>query len=135
LRKPLTLKIPIPANEWMSANGRYSRHDRAGRTQRLRDRAVVHAYQARLPRLPRAHILALIAYPTRAIIDPANAYPTVKALIDGLCGDRHYKLLPDDSYRYLDGPDMRIDLDSPRPAKGWHNITFKITELSPGDAA
>jgi hypothetical protein len=70
-----------------------------------RDAGNVHAQQARLPRLPSAHIVAELRFTDRRRRDPHNFMPTIKAVVDGLVD---YGLLPDDSAAYLVGPDVRL---------------------------
>ena len=90
------LIIPIPPNEWLTANGRQHWREKARRTKQLRSRARLVAQGA--PELDRAEVLAVIRYPRNGRQDPANAAPTVKALIDG-CVDTG--MLPDDDAQHL----------------------------------
>ena len=59
--------------------------------------------------------------------DPANAYPAVKALIDGLVDAG---VLPDDDAAHLDGPDMRLGDPDPRLPTGHHRLTVNITDTT-----
>jgi crossover junction endodeoxyribonuclease RusA len=86
----------VPASLWLTANGREHWAKRASRTKVLRWHARVLALDAihtEGVRFRRADVLATIHYPTRRRQDPANASPTVKAMIDG-CVDAG--LLPDE---------------------------------------
>ena len=118
------LIIPIPPNEWLTANGRLHWRDKARRTKLLRSRARVHAADA--PELDRADVLAVIRYPRTGRQDPANSAPTVKALIDG-CVDAH--MLPDDDAKHL--PVLafqRGPVTDYRP--GWYVVELAFTEVT-----
>lgn len=119
----------MPAGmELLNANDRSGHW---GRRQRLTDALRVTAgwlaKQQRIPRLERAHILAVYQPPDRRKRDPANYYPSVKACVDGMVADAG--VLPGDDAAYLDGPDMR--LGEPFP-KG--RLVLHIREL-PADTA
>lgn len=118
------LTIDIPENEWLSSNGRYHHMEKARRTRRLRERAHWQARAARLPHLPRARVDAYIHGRTRGRMDPANAQPTTKALVDGLVDAG---LLPDDDSRHLDGPYEHRGSARPDMRPGWHRVTLIIT--------
>ncbi|RTE49353.1 hypothetical protein [Actinobaculum sp. 352] len=120
-----SLAIPIPASVWLSANDRRHYMDRARRTAQLR---VLGDYAARTTRYRPTrwpvHVTATIAYPARVgRADPANAAPTVKALIDGMTGH----LWPDDDSAHIDAITYRRDPD-PATVPGTHQITITITE-------
>jgi hypothetical protein len=66
------------------------------------------------------HIGIAIAWPDRRRRDVNNWQPTAKAIVDGIV---RAKVIPDDSDRYVTGPDMRR-------AYGPHEIRLTIT---PGD--
>jgi hypothetical protein len=53
------------------------------------------------PRLGTTHVAAFIGYPRNGKADPANAAPTVKALIDGMVDAGVW---PDDDSTYVIGP-------------------------------
>jgi len=63
------------------------------------------AKRQRIPRIDRAHILAVYQPPDNRRRDPANLYPSVKAVVDGIVDAG---VLDDDSAAYLGGPDMRL---------------------------
>ena len=70
----------------------------------------------------RARLVITFRYPDRKRRDVGNLYSYVaKALVDG-CVDAG--LLPDDSDRYLVGPDLRRD-----PEKGPHRIVIDVEDL------
>ena len=111
------LIIPAPA-KWLSANGSYSRWERARHVKTWREATLVHARAARLPRgLARVRIDAVLMFPTRRHRDEHNFMPTLKAIVDGLGPDRSrvtktgkhisapgYGLIPDDTPAHLEGP-------------------------------
>ena len=124
-----TLTIDVPATEWLTANGRYHWADRAQRTRALRRRGRMLARAAGLRPSPtgRVQVTAHVHTRTRRRMDPANAAPTTKALIDGALVDR--QIVPDDDHTHLTGPDHRRGAPVPDPAPGWHAITLTITTI------
>lgn len=121
--------VEVPAAEWLTSNGRYHWASRARRTRKLRTRAALAARAAR-PRIPpmvRARITVHVHGRTRARTDPANAYPTIKAVVDGLVDAG---VLPDDDAAHLDGPDMRLGDPDPRLPTGHHRLTVDITDTT-----
>ena len=75
--------------------------------------------------MSRAHCTIHVTYPKGTHVrDLDNLRPAVKALIDGLVhpapGLRG--ILPDDSDKYMIGPDMRADTGPRQP----HRYTFRI---------
>ena len=74
----------------------------------------------------RVHVTATVQGRTQGRMDPANVYPTVKALIDGIVDA---SVLADDDDRHLEGPDMRRGTPDPAMPAGWHRITLTITNL------
>lgn len=80
-----TLTIDVPANEWMTANGRLHWSQRARRTKALRFRARMLARSQRVPHhTGRVRVDYEVSTRTAGRFDPGNAYPTVKAIVDGL---------------------------------------------------
>lgn len=114
----------MPNDLWMTSNSRLNRFERARRTRALREQAGWTGRAARVPRLRRAHIKALIQYPTNAKADPQNAEPTVKPIIDGLVD---VGLLPDDNHEHLEGPDLRRA--DGLCARGFHKVFLVVTDL------
>ena len=100
---PLTLVIPAPCKP-INSNHRLNTYVKAERTRLWRARAQVAAIQAGKPRFERAHVRAIVGYPTARSYDAGNFYPTAKACLDGIVSAG---CLPDDSNDYVVGPDMR----------------------------
>ena len=126
---PNSILFTIPDNEWMSANDRYAHWAAKSRkTEALRTRAKLESLNAmRRGKLSacfgRVHVMAGIQYRSSRV-DPANSYPTIKALIDGMTDAGVFE---DDSSEYVIGPDMRRV--SGRPPKGTHTIAIMIEEI------
>lgn len=105
----VSLNVP---REWvLNSNQRLTWRPEANRKSYLREASGIHARQwakksgLTLPLVGRQHATAYLRFPTaREKRDPANWYPTVKAMIDGIVDAG---VLADDSTRYLLGPDMR----------------------------
>ena len=77
-----TLTIPVHSHLWLSANDRIHWAPKAKRTRHLRIIGRLAAVDARIGRLGVSHVAAFIGYSRNGKADPANAAPTVKALID-----------------------------------------------------
>lgn len=120
---PQTLTIKVPANEWMSSNDRMHWRARASRTKRLRRRGWLEAHKNRLFPMRRAFVIVSVQYATSGRADPANAYPTVKALVDGLTD---FGVLTDDDSKHL--PAMTFKRAPGKCPKGWHVITLTLVE-------
>ena len=121
-----TIVFTIPDNEWMSANDRYGHWAAKSRkTEALRTRAKLESLNAmRRGKLSacfgRVHVMAGNQY-RASRVDPANAFPTNKALIDGMTDAGVFE---DDSAEYVIGPDMRRAPG--RPPKGTHTVAIMI---------
>lgn len=123
-----SITFTIPNSLWISSNDRLHYYTRASRVKHLRHLARVQARNTDLPKaLNWCRIVAHIAYskPTKA--DPANAYPTLKALVDGLVD---YGLVKDDDSEHVEGPHMLKD-KTLAPAKT-HLVRFDITDEKNG---
>lgn len=119
-----SMVVRVPANEWISANDRMHWAQRSSRTKRLRTRGRVEARRNGLLPMRKAYVVARVQYAKgvkRA--DPANAYPTVKALIDGLVD---FEVLPDDDSEHLIGP--QFERISGTCDLGWHVIEIVLIE-------
>ena len=125
---PNSILFTIPDNEWLTANDRMKWQPKARRTAMLRDRAKYQSLNALRagtlkPAFGRVRVTAGIQY-RAGRADPANAYPTIKALIDGMTDAG---VFVDDSSQYVVGPDMRRVAG--RPPKGTHTIAIMIEEI------
>lgn len=119
-----TVAIPAPA-PWLSANQRRDLRRQTPDRRAWRDAGLVHAKRVHLPKLERVHIVAVLRFATNKRRDPHNYYPTLKALVDGLVD---YGLVPDDSYQYLVGPDVRY---GPVCAgRGYGEVVLTVTDLT-----
>lgn len=118
-----TLTIQVPANEWISANDRMHWRERASRTKRLRRRGYFEARRNGLLPMHRAFVTVSVQYANGGRADPANAYPTVKALVDGLTD---FGVLTDDDSKHL--PAMTFKRAPGRCKRGWHVITLTLVE-------
>lgn len=110
-------EVRLPAGlPLLSANGREHWRPKAAATRTIRDAAHLAAKgtpalrRALLaarggPVMERAHVLAVLHPADRRRRDPANAYPAVKAALDGIVDAG--VLVDDDSTRVV-GPDMRL---------------------------
>lgn len=116
------LTFLIPDSLWLSANDRRHWADRAKRTKGIRFMAYATARSELLADLGTSHVAAFIGYPRNGKADPANAAPTVKALIDGLVDAGVW---PDDDSTHVIGPTY---LRGDKCAAGMHTVRFVITE-------
>jgi len=78
------LIVAVDQSQWMSSNDREHRQVVRRKTAEVREMAGWVAKAARLPRFEAVHVCAFIQYPTARKADPPNAWPTVKAILDGL---------------------------------------------------
>ncbi|WP_327413836.1 hypothetical protein [Streptomyces sp. NBC_01233] len=99
----------------LNANDRLHHHQRAQKTRALRQAA---RFASRgLPKLDRAHVIGVFHPQDRRRRDPANWYPSFKALLDGLVDQG---VLQDDDHTRLVGPDMRIGEVAASPRLALH---------------
>lgn len=115
------LTITIPHREWISANGKYHWGDRATRVKRLRRRGRLEARRNGILPVHPVLVVALIQYATSGRADPANAAPTVKALIDGLTDAGVW---PDDDSSHVIGPMFKRAAG--KCQKGTHVINLQL---------
>jgi len=101
-----TITFDIGRDLWMTANQRTHWAVKAKRTKALRSMAAGEGFSLEPFGSRLARATAYIGYPRNGRADPANAAPTVKALIDGLVDAR---VLDDDDHTHLLGPDYRRD--------------------------
>lgn len=116
------LTIELGRNDWHSANDRLHWANKAKRTARIRE-AAAHAADG-LPRFNRAHIIANIGYPRAGRADPSNAFPVIKAALDGLVDAGIFE---DDDSEHILGPTFRRDPNTGRP--GIWRIRLEIQEV------
>ena len=113
----LTIQSELPM---LNLNQRMHWAKKAQLTKHWRALTMVNAMAADLPRnLDRIHITAHVTKPTNRQYDVHNLMPTLKACVDGLVD---YGLIPDDTNKYLTGPDLR------QGGKGKPGITITITQ-------
>jgi crossover junction endodeoxyribonuclease RusA len=115
------LTFTIPPDLWLSANQRLHWAPKAKRTQALREMAYLHVQGVVEPQ-DVTHVAAFIGYPRNGKADPANAAPTVKALIDGMTDAGVW---PDDDSTHVIGPTFLRDPKSPTP--GHYAVRLVLT--------
>jgi crossover junction endodeoxyribonuclease RusA len=106
------VSLDVPREWLLTSNQRLAWRPKANRTSYLRDAAgwqargwkAQHRKDVVTPFPQRMEATAWLRFPTARDRDPANWYPTVKAIVDGVVDAG---VLVDDSTRYLLGPDMR----------------------------
>ena len=123
----ITLTIPAPVDHlgkalWINANSRDHWAVKARLTKQWRRLGHVHAMQAGIPEMDRAHIIAVVHKTTARRFDAANLHPTLKAIVDGIVTD--YGMLADDDNEHLLGPDIRAGEKRDKPS-----ISLTITPL------
>lgn len=122
-------RIPLgwfAADELLNANRLPSRYEKAARTKALREKArllgQVHASRQKIT--ARTRVVFIYEFPRGGRRDAANWHPTTKALMDGLVDAG---LWPDDSNRYVEGPDNRI---GPPTGDAWKRVRIWL-EVQP----
>lgn len=98
----LTITIPAPC-EWITANLRLNRYEKARRTKLWREATAAHARGLPPIDFP-VRIVAHVIKPRGGRWDPLNWADTAKAATDGLVDSG---LLEDDDHTRVTGPDMR----------------------------
>ena len=120
-----TLTISVHKALWITSNQRLHWSTRMRRTRMLRadaaSEARIHGLAGQ--RLGPSVVTALIGYPTTGRADPANAAPTVKAIVDGLVDARVWD---DDDHTHL--PLVAFARDPQKSPKGIHTVTLIIQE-------
>lgn len=117
------MTVQIPANAWMSSNDRLHWAEKYKKTKILRRRSWLEARRNGLLPMRKAFVTVHVQYATNLRADPANAYPTVKALVDGLVD---FGVLTDDDSKHL--PAMTFKRAPGRCSRGWHVITLTLVE-------
>jgi len=112
--------LDVPRDWWLTSNGRYHWADKAKRTRWIRQAAATAARDTWHHR--RADITAYVAYPRANKADPGNAYPTLKAAIDGLVDAG---VLGDDDSKHL--PALTIRRDPPTGRAGVYRVRLVLT--------
>lgn len=115
-----TITFEVPRAWWLTSNGRYHWQQRAQRTRWIRHAAALAARGTRQHR--QAHVTAYVAYPRANRADPGNAYPTLKAAIDGVIDAG---ILPDDDHKHL--PALTIRRDPPTGRAGVYRVRLVLT--------
>ena len=117
------LTFTIPADWWLSANDRMHWAPKGERTRWLRRLGKSVAITSETPTFEATHVAAFIGYLRNGKADPANAAPTVKALIDGMTDAGVW---PDDDSTHVLGPTYLRDPKSPTP--GHYTVRLVLTE-------
>lgn len=117
------LTLTIPAEHWMSANDRMHWAAKAKRTAAVRELAAAAATAASTPRMMQVHVCAFVGYPSRRKADPPNAYPTLKAALDGLTDAGVW---PDDDSEHVVAVEFRRDTKP--SSKGTHTLRLVLTD-------
>lgn len=112
----------IPADLWLSANQRMHWAPKSKRTAQLRNVGWAEALRQQVGTHGCTHVLAYIAYPRNGKADPANAAPTVKALIDGMVDAGVW---PDDDSTHVLGPTYLRD---PKTGDGTYRVRLKLID-------
>ena len=118
----MTIDLDIPANLWLTANGRLHWAAKASRTKRIRRLALLLAQKH--PAMGRANLHAVISYPTARRADPANASPTVKAALDGIVDAG---VLDDDDHVHVPETTYSRGPDTGRP--GVYRVSLRLEPL------
>lgn len=126
----MRLAIDIPAAMWLSSNGRQHRMAVASRTRDIRTLARLAARNHQPVPTPVVIGVAVGYPPTVHRADPPNAWPTIKAAIDGLVDAG---LIDDDSSAHVD--EHRFRRDPSKAKRGMYRLTFTITPIDQEAAA
>lgn len=122
----LQFTVAIPAALLLNANQRYGWHQKARYTKQIRTITWARAHAHRSRAMPAADCTVHIYWHDKRRRDEHNYYPTLKAAIDGVVDAG---LIPDDSTKYLTGPDIRVG-EGLSATPGHVELTFQFTERS-----
>ena len=126
MTRTLAIDLDVPAALWLTANGREHWREKARRTKALRTLAYAHC----TPRTTRfdgpVDVTAIISYPTARRADPANASPTVKAVLDGIVDAG---LLADDDHRHV--PRVTFERGPDTRRRGIYHVAIRLTAVTP----
>ena len=116
------LIIEVPDNEWLTENKDPNRYAKARARKALRQRGYMYARSQKLTPMSRAFCTVYVKGRTGGRLDPANAEPTVKPIIDGLVDAG---ALPDDDSEHLK---VAFDRDPGRHRRGFRQLRFVFVE-------
>lgn len=107
------VRVPLAPSPspWLSLNERAHWGRRKTLSQHYRKAVYAACRMHLVPQLDGAYVMALVSFGSPRRRDAHNVMPTIKACVDGLVDAR---VIPDDSDKYLIGPDIRRVL-SPDP--------------------
>ena len=120
-----TITIPIPANEWITSNDRYTRYPKAGRTKALRYRAMLLARQQLQPMTGPVHVAVTTWYRGGRGLDADAAAPAVKACLDGIVDAG---ILADDDGKHVVAITYLRSRRDAALAEGFHALTITLTD-------
>lgn len=115
-----TLTVEIPKEWWMTSNQRLHRMDKARRTANIRQLAAIKA-RGLMPVTEQVAARCHIALDSRRHFDPPNAWPTVKAILDGITDAR---IWPDDDATHV--PVTSFLRDWTPAVKGSRRVTIQL---------
>ena len=117
-----SFSLDIPESWWLNSNHRHHRMVVADRTKNIREAARLQFRRMKKVPTP-ANVLAMIHTPTNGRFDPPNAWPTVKAMIDGIVDAG---ILADDSSKHI--PVTSFTRGMKTGIKGRYQITLYFTK-------
>lgn len=113
--------LDIPEAWWLNSNQRLHRMVVADRTAYIREAAGL-AFRHRKPVQPPVNAVAVIHTPTNGRFDPPNAWPTVKAMLDGMVDAG---VLPDDNHKCI--PFTGFKRGAKTGVKGRYRVSIFLT--------
>lgn len=117
-----TITVDIPSAMWLSSNQRKHRMEVASRTRDIRTLAK-HAARSIPPVTGPVVVTVYVGYPPQVHrVDPPNAYPSIKAALDGIVDAG--VLIGDDSAVIVE---HRFVRDPERTPRGRYRLTVHIT--------
>lgn len=99
------IEIDRLGKDWLTANQRIHHFAKARLSRNWRDIAAWRCRDIDAQFTNGARVVCELRFAIRRTRDPANWAPTAKAVVDGLVDAG---LFPDDSDKYVTGPDMRL---------------------------
>ena len=119
------IELTVRNAEILNSNQRLHTQEKNKRTRNLRGFAQVMARYKKLEPMGKTHCVVHLGFPNEIRRDPANYYPTVKAMIDGFVDAG---IFVDDNHKLFIGPDFRVS--ETKSSRGAITFTFEFAEVN-----
>lgn len=118
------IEFSIIKSKILNSNVKLHHFIKSERAAYIRDLARTKSAQELEIPFNKFMITVYVKSPTRRRIDPANLYPTIKPIIDGMTDSGWWE---DDDYKHLD--EIRFRYGGLSKEKGFFDFVLEITEI------